>query len=153
MRHRAMALIAVMGLTVTLVGAGATGASAGEKLILVFAQLSGDQVVPGPGDPDGTAFARFTLSTHDREVCVFFDTHENVATPFTAAHVHNAPADAAGPVVITFWEDTPAGEDPFACASADKKLIKDMAENPDQYYVDLHNAEFPDGAIRGQLHR
>ena len=30
-------------------------------------------------------------------------------------------------------------------------LIRDIAANPQNYYVNLHNARFPGGAVRGQL--
>jgi hypothetical protein len=33
----------------------------------------------------------------------------------------------------------------------DKDKIKHVMQNPANYYVNVHNAEFPDGAVRGQL--
>ena len=38
-----------------------------------------------------------------------------------------------------------------ACVSAGEDLIKEIRQNPANYYVNVHNADFPDGAIRGQL--
>jgi hypothetical protein len=35
--------------------------------------------------------------------------------------------------------------------SVDPGLIKAIRQNPSAYYVNVHNADFPAGAVRGQL--
>jgi hypothetical protein len=30
-------------------------------------------------------------------------------------------------------------------------VVKDIVANPGNYYLNVHNAEFPPGAVRGQL--
>ena len=35
--------------------------------------------------------------------------------------------------------------------SADPALIQENADNPEGFYVNLHNSRFPSGAIRGRL--
>jgi hypothetical protein len=37
------------------------------------------------------------------------------------------------------------------CTSADPNLIKAIIQHPEKYYVNVHTAEFPGGALRGQL--
>jgi len=32
-----------------------------------------------------------------------------------------------------------------------RPLLRDIKNNPDQYYVNVHTSDFPDGAVRGQL--
>ena len=33
----------------------------------------------------------------------------------------------------------------------ERQLIADILENPENYYFNVHNTEYPGGAIRGQL--
>jgi hypothetical protein len=37
------------------------------------------------------------------------------------------------------------------CASVAEELIKAIRQNPSAYYVNVHNADFPGGAVRAQL--
>jgi hypothetical protein len=39
----------------------------------------------------------------------------------------------------------------YRCAHTPHK-IKMIKNNPSGYYVNVHNADFPNGAVRGQLH-
>jgi hypothetical protein len=32
-----------------------------------------------------------------------------------------------------------------------REEARDIVKNPENYYVNVHNAEFPGGALRGQL--
>jgi CHRD domain len=73
----------------------------------------------------------------------------NIA-PATAAHIHEAPVGKAGDAVVTLSPPPTEGSSKN-CVNVDKDLIKRIRQNPENFYVNVHNADFPDGAIRGQL--
>ncbi|HYP28551.1 MAG TPA: CHRD domain-containing protein [Blastocatellia bacterium] len=110
--------------------------------------LTGAAEVPGPGDTDGGGTAQITLNQGQNQVC-FELTVSNIATA-TAAHIHEAPTGQAGPPVVTLTPP-PAEGSSKNCVSADAELIKRIRQNPANFYVNVHNAEFPNGAVRGQL--
>jgi hypothetical protein len=109
--------------------------------------LTGADEVPGPGDLDGSGEAFITLNHGRGEVC--FQLSVSDIAPATAAHIHEAPAGVAGPVVVGLTPPTSGSSS--GCVSADRDLIKDIIQNPADYYVNVHNAAFPAGAVRGQL--
>lgn len=122
----------------------------GEARVLT-AQLSGEAEVPGPGDPDGGGMARITLRPDQREVC--FELSVSNIEPATAAHIHEGPEGVAGPVVVPLDPSPTEGSSSGCVSDVDTALIRNILQNPKQYYVNVHNEEFPDGAIRGQLGR
>lgn len=140
-RGLVLALLAAMTLALVPVVSANDG---GRPFRLV---LSGGSERPGPGDPDGTGVAVLRLNPGQREVCYEF-TVSGVA-PLVAAHIHRAPASAPGPVVIPTPPTTATGGS--GCVSADRDLIRDIIQNPANYYFNVHNAEYPAGALRAQL--
>jgi hypothetical protein len=109
--------------------------------------LTGAAEVPGPGDADGTGTATITLNHGQGEVC--FELMVDQIAPANLAHIHEGAVDAAGPPVVTLTP--PTNGTSKGCVPLDKDKVKDIIQNPENYYVNIHNAEFPDGAVRGQL--
>ena len=110
--------------------------------------LTGAAEVPGPGDPDGSGTVMLELNPGTGQVC-FVLTVTGIA-PATAAHIHEAPTGVAGPVVVPL-NPPPTGGSSSACVSADREEILEIIQHPEDYYVNVHNAEYPAGALRGQL--
>lgn len=116
----------------------------------LHAMLTGDAEVPGPGDEDGTGTALVTLNRGQQEVC--FELTVSDIDPATAAHIHAGDATVAGPVVVALAP--PADGTSSGCVQdVDAGLIDAIRQNPADYYVNVHNAAFPAGAVRGQLSR
>jgi hypothetical protein len=69
----------------------------------------------------------------------------------TQAHIHQGPSGTAGDVKVTL--DPPAGGSSRGCADAEAAVIGQLATIPDGFYVNVHNAAYPQGAVRGQLSR
>jgi CHRD domain len=109
--------------------------------------LTGASEVPGPGDPDGSGSAQLTLNQGQGEIC--YELSVSGIAPATAAHIHIAPAGVAGPVVVGLAPPTSGSSS--GCATVDPELIKAIRQNPENYYVNVHNVDFPRGAVRGQL--
>lgn len=113
------------------------------------ANLTGAAEVPGPGDTDGSGTVEIRLNQGKGEVCFDLDV-KNIGTA-TMAHIHDGVAGKAGPPVVTLTPLDADGDSEGCVKDVDKELIKRIRDNPENFYVNVHNAEFPDGAIRGQL--
>ena len=110
--------------------------------------LTGAAEIPGPGDHDGSGTAKIWLNRGQGEVC--FELTVSGVDPIAAAHIHAAPAGIAGPVVVPL-NPPPTSGSSSGCVSANRDLINAIIQSPEQYYVNVHNAAFPAGALRGQL--
>jgi hypothetical protein len=116
---------------------------------MVFALLSGDVEVPGPGDPDGVGFAQLDIFLEAGRLCAGIDVFG--IEPATAAHVHQGAEGVAGPVVVTL-PTPPADGVLYECVEGlDPVLLQAILDDPAAYYVNIHTADYPDGAVRGQL--
>ena len=111
------------------------------------ATLTGAAEAPGPGDTDGAGKAILELNPGQNRLCYKLRI-SNIA-PATMAHVHLGAAGTAGAVVVTLV--APADGTSSGCANLAEPLTKALLKAPGNYYVNVHNAAFPDGAVRGQL--
>jgi len=114
------------------------------------ATLLGANEVPGPGDTDATGMSAVTLDMANSQVC-YNIAIQNITLPATMAHIHRGAAGVKGDVVIPFSVAPDASGNATGCDKADPALLQEIASNPSGFYVNVHNADFPDGAARGQL--
>jgi CHRD domain len=114
----------------------------------LFAMLNGANQTPAMGDPDGNGTAMIRLNQGQGTISYELN-FENIETAM-AAHIHLGVAGSNGPVVVDFpiTGNMSSGE-----VEVDAELIKAIRQNPSGYYVNVHNASYPSGAIRGQLYK
>ena len=137
------ALAPLTGLALAGLIAGASPAGADVETFTV--RLTGSQEAPNPGDPDAAGFARVTVDTASNRIC--FVLQVSGMAPATAAHIHEAPPGVAGPVVQPLRPPTNGRS--AGCLTSSE--ADDIAADPGDYYVNVHNSQFPSGAVRGQL--
>ncbi|MER7921722.1 MULTISPECIES: CHRD domain-containing protein [unclassified Streptomyces] len=116
--------------------------------------LTGDNEVPvkgkpAVGDKDGSAVALMRIQGD--EVSFAF-AWTGIGTP-TMAHLHQGARGTNGDVKIPFFMEKPKGGTPFVFGTVrveDAGLLRNIEAHPDRFYFNLHTAEFPGGAVRGQ---
>lgn len=133
----AMSVISAGAVAVALAGGGAPRVTT----------LSGAEEVP-PADPDGSGFASITLNVGQTTVC--WELSVSDIAPATASHIHFAPAGVNGPIVVPLTPPT-SGTSSGCRENVDPNLVQAIIDFPERYYVNVHNAEYPGGAVRGQL--
>ena len=143
--------VVIAGLAVGLVLTGAAIAADGGRPFSTA--LTGAAEAPDPGDPDATGQADLRLNQGQGRVC-FDVSWADVDGEVFASHIHVGPEGVGGPIVVTLFTGSFAGTDAVSgCTEeVDRDLIKDIRQNPSEYYVNVHSTpDFPGGAVRGQL--
>jgi hypothetical protein len=142
-------------LAVVIVSAGALmGAPAVDAMIapaheqtLVIA-LTGAAEGPGLGDPDGSGRAELRIDAHEGRFCYALSVAD--IAPARLAHIHKSPVgEAGGPIVVSLEAPTDGASE--GCTSISPELAQAILQAPADYYVNVHNQDYPGGAVRGQL--
>ena len=106
--------------------------------------MKGANEVP-KGAPNGSATAVITIKT-SKQVCWKFTNLKGVTTP-KVDHIHRGPAGVAGNIVIPLGTAYKAS----GCVPASATLLSQIESKPSGFYVNIHNVQYPGGAVRGQL--
>lgn len=141
----ALALTLAAGLLTDFTPARIASAGSGDTQLV--ATLSGAPE-PGGGDSNGSGTALVTLTR--RKIC-FDITVQNIALPATTVHIHH---DTTTENAIVVARLTPVPDDSGhaeGCVRAASFKIRDVRDHPSIHHLNVHNAEFPNGAIGGQL--
>ena len=113
--------------------------------VTLEASLSGANQT-GPGDPDGSGKFTAEIDVESGDVCYILNVSK--IGKAVAAHVHKGAAGKNGRPVFTI-EVTGVDED--LCIAQEPDKLRPIVEVPGNFYVNVHTADFPKGAIRGQL--
>ncbi|MDX1703840.1 MAG: CHRD domain-containing protein [Altererythrobacter ishigakiensis] len=139
----------LIGAVVFAVGmTAAAGAQDEGEFTYVGASLFGENEVGNKGageDASGDFSAELDLA--NGRMCYLLEIEG--LDDFAAAHIHEGAKGKNGPPVATLELVGDDGDD--VCTDADPELLKKIAKNPARYYVNVHTAAFPAGAVRGQL--
>ena len=129
--------------------------SAGGDTIKGGANLEADLVTAPGGDPNLSGDADLAVNPRKGTVCFDIDVDQSVkgARTIVAVHIHPGPVaetcdteDCAPPIDLDF-----ANQGLHGCAHAGRQLLSSLVDEPEQFFLDVHTANFPAGAIRGQL--
>ena len=155
--------IAIAAAAAGLAVAGVAGtAAAGHENTVLEATLDGrSEVATGAannkivGDPNGRGEAYVFGIDGDPTTLCYVLTVDKIGTA-VAAHIHEGAAGTNGPVVVNLA--APADGNAADCLTEGEagkfvgdQTVAEILADPSGYYVNVHNAEYPGGAVRGQL--
>lgn len=144
-----------VALAATALVAGALPAAPSGQITTLVTSLEGRNEIPGPGDSNGRGV--FAAVVKGDTLCYVLTASR--IEPATAAHIHVGPVGVAGPIVVGLQTPNPISAGCISTVPDSQNTTSTLTEselaaivaNKRGYYVNVHNAPFPAGAIRGQL--
>jgi hypothetical protein len=146
---RKLIVVAALAALAILVALPAVGSAASTTL---KATLSGKNEVPMKGDPDGSGTATLRIDPAKGTVC--FTIKVKKIGSSAAAHIHPGKKGKAGGVAVPLFGSPSSKTTRKGCArNQPAATLRKIVRSPGSYYVNVHTAKYPDGAIRGQLEK
>jgi hypothetical protein len=149
MRNRprvSLPLAVTFGLVASLTLAGIVQAAE----VTLTADLAGVTEGDSPGDPDGSGTASIVIDVEAGTAC--WDLTAEGIEPVTQSHIHIGAEGESGDVVVPLDVDGFEGTSEGCIEPMeDAAVLQEIVDDPAGYYVNLHTADFPAGAIRGNL--
>jgi len=151
MPNRILAMSAgALAISATLSGCETVQQTYTESISSTYtAELTGANEVH-QGDPDGSGSADISIADELTRVCWDLNDLSGLG-PITGAHIHRGSAGEDGPVVLALAQASEGGW--RGCSNDTEWVQTAFDEGLSNYYVNVHTAEYPKGAIRGQLRR
>jgi hypothetical protein len=139
---RKMSLLA--SVAVVIVAVGLSGGVAVAQVPQHHVTLTGAKEAPTTGDANGSG--EFSWSLDGTRLCYLLSA-KKIGTA-AAAHIHRGAVGVAGPVRVELIAPNPAS---VGCKTISSTLATALRDHPSRFYVNVHTAAFPNGAIRAQL--
>ncbi len=115
------------------------------NFVLLKAQLN---VAAPNGSGDATISVFRNRSSGTTQIC--FDINVGGIATATSAQLRRGQIGETGQIVANFL--APVSGNSIGCIDVNgRNLLRELLFNPESFYITISNAEFPDGAIRGQL--
>jgi len=106
-------------------------------------------LTPEGTNTSGSGTAHLTLNPDKQKICYVIHV-TGIELPATGTHIHRGAKGVIGPIVVPLMAPNAQGV-ATGCATAPNDVIVAITQHPADYYVNVHNAKYPDGAVRGQL--
>lgn len=164
---RAISKFATLAATATLFAS--QFAAAGHTNTVLEAELDGREEVATEatnrrivGDPNGSGEAYvFGIDGDEFTLCYVLEVEKILLVPVgegMAAHIHEGARGTNGPVVAVLAgpEDGNAADcltegEPGKFPTGEPGIVQRILNNPSDFYINVHNPDYPGGAVRGQL--
>jgi len=143
-RTRVIALVAAAVAALTFVGAPAAQARPPSTPAI---PLDNAQETTGA---TGGAHGFIAYEIVDGEFCYTLEV-EGLTAGAVAAHIHLAPRNVAGGIVVPLSVPNATAFTVEDCTTADPAVLDAISANPRAYYVNVHTPTYPGGEVRGQL--
>ena len=152
MRKRRMLLgaIAAAGLVLGVATQVVAQGGGGDNKAFFAVMTGAKEVRAGESAGDSNGRGSFSATLDGRTLCYGIQV-KNIANPVDA-HIHTGGPEVRGGVVVPLKH--PAKGDPGAtagCTKVSTSRADALSANPGGFYVNVHTAALPSGAVRGQL--
>jgi hypothetical protein len=152
MQRRSLRVATTLAVGMAAVALSAGGAGATEDhdttgRAVLATLLAGANERGTPGDPDGRGSAVLVVDGRTGTICYRLGVRG--IEPAAAAHIHEI-ADAIGNGPVVQELNAPTDGSSRGCA-VNPDVARGLLEDPSDYYVNVHNAPFPAGVVRGDL--
>ena len=148
--HRRRSILSLAAFVAAITMFASAGLVSASHFTTYSTTLTGAEEAPGPGDPNGKGAISLDVYLSGT-IC--YEAKIQAIDGVAAAHIHEAAMGTPGPVVVDLRTDlaTAKGNKLAYCVTTTPAVAADIIANPADYYVNVHNAEYPGGAVRGQL--